>query len=52
MDMPIIFISPDEYAGRTGVQRVDDETHEVTAVMLDDGTDVSDQGVSYKAADA
>lgn len=52
MDMPIVFLSPEEYAGMTGIQRVDDETHEVTAVILDDGTDMSSIGASYKAVDA
>lgn len=52
MDMPITFLSPAEYAGMTGIQRVDDETHEVTAVILDDGTDMSDKGASYRGSDA
>ena len=52
MDMPIVILSPPELAGKTGVQRVDDDTHAVTAVLLDDGTDVSDMGISYKAQDA
>ena len=52
MDMPITFLSPPEYVGKTGIQRVDDETHEVTAVILDDGTDMSNIGASYRATDA
>lgn len=49
MDMPIIFLAPPEYANMTGIQRVDDETHEVTAVILDDGTDMTKAACSYKA---
>ena len=52
MDQPILFLSPPQYAGLTGIQRVDDETHTVTAVLLDDGTEVGDEGVTYKAQDA
>jgi len=52
MDMPIIFLAPAEYAGMTGIQRVDDETKEVTAVILDDGTDMSNKGASYRGSDA
>ena len=52
MDMPITFLAPAEYAVMTGIQRVDDETHEVTAVILDDGTDMSDKGASYRASNA
>lgn len=52
MDMAIVFLSPPEYAGMTGIQRVDDNTHEVTAVILDDGTDMSGTACSYKAVNA
>lgn len=52
MDMPIVFLAPSEYAGMTGIQRVDDNTHEVTAVLLNDETDMSGLGVSYRASDA
>lgn len=52
MDMAIIFLSPPEYEGMTGIQRVDDETHEVIAVILDDGTDMSQIPCSYRAVDA
>jgi hypothetical protein len=48
MDMPIIFLSPPMFEGLTGIQRVDDETHAVVAVLLDDGTEVGNEGVSYK----
>ena len=50
MDQPIIFLSPPEFEGKTGIQRVDDETHEVIAVLDDQGNDVSRNGVSYRNA--
>jgi hypothetical protein len=50
MNQPIVLISPEAVAGRSGVQVVDDETHEVTAVLLDDGTEAP-QPCSYGPAD-
>lgn len=50
MDQPIVFLFPPELAGKTGVQRVDDVTHEVVAVLDDQGNDVSRNGVSYRNA--
>lgn len=38
MDQPIVFLSPAEVEGLPGFQVVDDNTHEVTAVILEDGT--------------
>jgi hypothetical protein len=52
MDQPIVFLAPESLAGKTGIQRVDDDTHEVTAVLDDQGNDVSRDGVSYRGADA
>lgn len=52
MDQPIIFLSPESLAGKVGIQRVDDETHEVTAVLDDQGNDVAHLGVSYRGTDA
>ena len=49
-DMAIVFLSPEKYAGKTGVQRVN-ESMEVVAVLLDDGTDMSDTGCSYRGQD-
>jgi hypothetical protein len=46
-DMVIIFLSPEKYVGKTGVQRVNDHM-EVVAILLDDGTDMSDKGCSYR----
>jgi hypothetical protein len=40
MDQPIIFLAPEAYAGRKGFQIVDDETHNVTAVVFEDSTEV------------
>ena len=51
MDQPIIFLSPADIAGRTGVQVVDDLTHEVTALLLDDGTPAPEP-CSYRGEDA
>jgi hypothetical protein len=48
MDMPIIFLSPPELAGKTGIQRTDNTTHMVIAVLVDDGTDITQISVSYK----
>lgn len=48
MDMAIVFLSPKDLEGKTGYQRVDDETHMVVGVFLDDNTEVSD-GCSYKS---
>ena len=50
-NQPITFLSPDDLKGKTGYQVVDDETHEVTAVILEDGTPVT-EGCSYRATDA
>jgi hypothetical protein len=49
MDMPIEFLAPQELIGRTGYQRVDDETHEVVGVFFDDGTEAPEP-YSYKQA--
>lgn len=48
--MAIVFLSPEQYAGLTGVQRVN-EKMEVVAVLLDDGTDMSNVGCSYRGRD-
>lgn len=52
MDQPIVFLAPEKLAGQSGIQRVDDETHEVVGVFDEQGNDVSRLGVSYKGADA
>jgi hypothetical protein len=49
-DMPIVFIAPESLAGKTGVQRTN-ESHEVVAVLTDDGEDVSRLGCSYKGVE-
>ena len=50
MDTPILFLAPEQYAGKTGIQRVD-ESGNVTALILDEtGADVSQDGVSYRNA--
>jgi len=51
MDQPIVFLSPQSVAGQDGVQVVDDVSHEVTAVLLSDGTPAP-QPCSYRSADA
>lgn len=51
MEQEIIFLSPPSIEGQTGVQIVDDETREVTAVLLADGTPAP-QPCSYRLADA
>lgn len=50
MNQPIVFITPESIAGRNGFQVVDDETREVTAVLLDDETPAP-QPCSYRSAD-
>ncbi len=53
MNQPIVFLAPEAYAGRTGFQVVDDDTHEVTAVTFEDGTPVpAHPTYSYKGEDA
>lgn len=50
MNQPIVFIAPKEIAGQTGFQVVDDETHEVVEVVLEDGTPLKGE-FSYKGAE-
>lgn len=47
MDMEIEFLAPKAIEGRTGFQRVDDDTHEVVGVFFDDGTEAPEP-YSYK----
>jgi hypothetical protein len=48
MKNPIEFLNK-EYAGKTGVQVVTDDTHEVDGVYFDDGTEVPDKpAYSYR----
>ena len=51
MEQPIVFLAPPSIEGQAGVQVVDDETREVTAVRLADGSDAP-QPCSYRNADA
>jgi len=51
MEQPIVFISPASIEGEEGVQVVDDETREVTAVLMADGSEAP-QPCSYRSADA
>lgn len=53
MDQPIIFIAPKRYAGMSGIQRVNDLTHEVEGVfLLPAMTDVSGEAISYRGTDS
>lgn len=49
MEQPIIFLSPPSIEGAEGVQVVDDDLHEVTAVLMKDGTEAP-QPCSYRLA--
>jgi hypothetical protein len=51
MNQPIVFLSPQSVAGDKGYQVIDDETHEVTAVALENG-DPAPEPCSYRGIDA
>lgn len=46
-DMVVVFLAPKQYEGKLGIQRMD-ENLEVVALLLDDGTDMSHVGCSYR----
>lgn len=47
MNDPIVFTYPAEIAGQNGFQVVDDETHEVVGVVLEDGVTPAPQPCGY-----
>ncbi len=47
MNQPIVFSYPAEVAGLPGFQIVDDETHEVVGVVLEDGVTPAPQPCGY-----
>lgn len=50
-DMPIVFLAPKAFEGKLGFQR-HNSAMEVVAVILEDGTNMTQHGCSYRGRNA